>query len=519
MAVALKRLLAQRPAAVAALILVLVQLVRRLRRRKPSCPAVPGHWLLSNLPELLRRTFKNTHLEMFTGHHTLLGRTICYEMPGKPFVIDTTCPKNVEHMLKTNFNNYEKGSWFRVPLTELLGDGIFNADGALWHSQRKTASRMFTAQLFKDHIWHVVAKNSEKVRSILEQSADNAKNIDIFNLMNRFTLDTIGEIGFGADIGSLDDPSSPFLASFDHAQKSSYFRFFFPSPLWRLMRLLGIGTERGSRRHFELLDGYSLKVVRDLAKQAQEKSSAGPSFVGLFLQDALSRGEKPSEKFLRDLVLNFLIAGRDTTAQALSWTIFCIKGDPRVEGLLTKELADVLQAGSKDGSSKELSYDQIGKLPYLQAVVNEALRLYPSVPTDSKVAISDDELPDGTFVPRGTVVEFNPYAMARDCDLWGVDAGEFRPERWLELQEPPSPYKFPVFNAGPRECLGKRLAYLEMKAVLAQVFTSVSLELAIARDEVMPQSSITIGMSSGLPCTVRRRSQEVLNSESRAAGS
>eukprot|EP00435_Cladocopium_sp_Y103_P025577 s487_g6.t1 len=187
----------------------------------------------------------------------------------------------------------------------------------LWHMQRKTASRMFTAQRFKDHIWHVVQKNSAKVQSLLTDAADTQETVDVFRLMNRFTLDTIGEIGFGTDIGSLDDPTSPFLASFDHAQKAAFYRFILPGPVWRCLRLLGVASEHNSSLHFRLLDDYSRQVVRDLSAHIGSNGAAGSnSFVGLFLQDAASKGEQLSENFLRDLVLNFLIAGRDTTAQA-----------------------------------------------------------------------------------------------------------------------------------------------------------------------------------------------------------
>eukprot|EP00434_Breviolum_minutum_P031919 symbB.v1.2.028227.t1/scaffold2962.1/size66436/2 len=167
--------------------------------------------------------------------------------------------------------------------------------------QRKTASRMFTAQRFKDHIWHVVQKNSVKVQSLLATVAETRETVDIFRLMNRFTLDSIGEIGFGTDIGSLD---------------AAFYRFILPGPVWRVLRLLGVASEYNSSLHFRLLDDYSREVVRALAKSlADGDTSGGSSFVGLFLQDAASKGEVLSENFLRDLVLNFLIAGRDTTAQ------------------------------------------------------------------------------------------------------------------------------------------------------------------------------------------------------------
>lgn len=475
------------------------QLLRR--SKKASCPSVPGSWLFGNLPDFLRAASCHRHLDMFVEHHRELGKTILYKFPFKPEIISTTSPRNIEHMLKGNFHNFVKGWWFRAPLTQLLGDGIFNADGQLWHMQRKTASRMFTAQRFKDHIWHVVKKNSVKVQSLLATVAETRETVDIFRLMNRFTLDSIGEIGFGTDIGSLDDPTSPFLASFDHAQKAAFYRFILPGPVWRVLRLLGVASEYNSSLHFRLLDDYSREVVRALAKSlADGNTSGGSSFVGLFLQDAASKGEELSENFLRDLVLNFLIAGRDTTAQALSWTVFCVSGHPEVEKRIVEELSAL-----EDDVDRSLTYQKVSQLPYLQAVVNEALRLYPSVPSDSKVAIHDDTLPDGTFVPSGTVVQYTPYAMARDETLWGPDAADFKPQRWMEMEVPPSTYEFAVFNAGPRECLGKRLAYLELKACLAYIFRDFTVELAISRDKVLPQSSLTIGMSSGLPCRIHRR--------------
>ncbi|CAJ1355466.1 unnamed protein product, partial [Effrenium voratum] len=372
--------------------------------------------------------------------------------------------------------------------------GIFNVDGALWHTQRKTASKMFTAHSFKEHIWQVVHKNTTKVQSVMAKAADTAEILDVFKLMNRFTLDSIGEIGFGVDIGALEDPTSPFLASFDHAQKAAFYRFVLPDPVWRMLRLFGLGTEQDSAHHFQLLDSYSRQVVREL----NARGESGASFVGLFLQDARAKGQELSEDFLRDLVLNFLIAGRDTTAQALAWTIFCISGHHGVEEAIQEELDRVVGDGA-------LSYPQLSQLSYLQAVINEALRLFPSVPMGTKICLEDDHFPDGTFVPADTVVVFGSYAMARDEALWGPDASHFRPERWLNRKAPPSSYEFAVFNAGPRECLGKRLAYLEMKACLAHVFQHFVLSLALPRDQVLPQASLTIGMSSGLPCKVKRR--------------
>jgi len=101
------------------------------------------------------------------------------------------------------------------------------------------------------------------------------------------------------------------------------------------------------------------------------------------------------------------------------------------------------------------------------------------------------------------MVLYNMYAMGRDCTIWGDDAASFRPERWLEMDSVPDNYTFPVFNAGPRECLGRRLAMVEMKTCLAMLLPEISFELAIPASEITPDTQLTLGMARGLPCYVQ----------------
>jgi len=138
-------------------------------------------------------------------------------------------------------------------------------------------------------------------------------------------------------------------------------------------------------------------------------------------------------------------------------------------------------------------------------VINEGLRLYPSVPLNDKLVKHDDTLPDGTFLPKGTVVRYNSYGMGRNEDIWGADAADFRPQRWLEMEEVPSSYAWPAFHGGPRECLGKRLAQLEMKAILVRIIRAVKLQLAVPPSEIRYDAQLTIGCATDLPCTVEVR--------------
>jgi cytochrome P450 len=150
------------------------------------------------------------------------------------------------------------------------------------------------------------------------------------------------------------------------------------------------------------------------------------------------------------------------------------------------------------------------QLPYARATACETLRLYPSVPKDVREAARDDVLPDGTRVPRGSLVAYLPYIMGRDDTLWS-DAARFDPERFLADGEgaAASAWKFPAFNgSGPRQCMGQHLALTEASFVLALVYRRFSLELAPASQAggaLSHRDSLTLPQAAGVTVRVRRR--------------
>ncbi|XP_068326540.1 cytochrome P450 704B1-like [Pyrus communis] len=153
-----------------------------------------------------------------------------------------------------------------------------------------------------------------------------------------------------------------------------------------------------------------------------------------------------------------------------------------------------------------LSYDSLGKLYYLHAVMTETLRLYPAVPQDPKGILEDDVLPDGTKVKAGGMVTYVPYSMGRMEYNWGPDAASFKPERWLEegFFQNASPFKFTAFQAGPRICLGKDSAYLQMKMALAILCRFYTFTL-VPGHPVQYRMMTILSMAHGLKLTVARR--------------
>jgi cytochrome P450 len=189
---------------------------------------------------------------------------------------------------------------------------------------------------------------------------------------------------------------------------------------------------------------------------------------------------------------NFMIAGRDTTAIALTWAWMLIATHPAVEARLLAEATALLGpqqtgSGSSGGgappSYTSVDYDAVAHgLPFTQAVFMETLRLFPSVPKDVKQAVAHDVLPDGTRVQPGDVIAWSPFATGHSRAVWGPDAGEFKPERWLTPDGAgvikPSAFKFPSFNAGPRTCLGQQMATVEGAYVIALVVHRYRVRLA-----------------------------------------
>ncbi|MCD7463364.1 hypothetical protein HAX54_050424 [Datura stramonium] len=166
------------------------------------------------------------------------------------------------------------------------------------------------------------------------------------------------------------------------------------------------------------------------------------------------------------------------------------------------------------GSEKKLRIAVQQNLMYTHASLCESMRFYPPVPMDSKEAVKDDVLPDGTFVRKGTRVSYHPYAMGRSEEIWGKDWAEFKPERWLNKDEVTGnwvfvgkdAYTYPVFQAGPRICLGKEMAFLQMKRVVAGVLQRFKV-VPVADKGADPLfiSYLTAKMKGGFPVTIEER--------------
>jgi cytochrome P450 len=177
-----------------------------------------------------------------------------------------------------------------------------------------------------------------------------------------------------------------------------------------------------------------------------------------------------------------------------------LHNNPRAKNALLEEI-DSVGINSLD---KHISYEDIKLMKYAKAVFYETLRLYPPVSFEVKQCNTNDVLPNGILINKGEFVAWSIYAMGRSTRIWGADALEYRPERWLSMTTLPSPYEFPVFNAGPRMCLGKNMAELEGVFVLVSLMRKFNIDV-IYPEKVTYAQSLTLPMKDGLKCRITCR--------------
>lgn len=437
----------------------------------------------------------------------------------KQGLVTVTCdPKNLEHILRTRFDNYPKGPTWQAVFHDLLGEGIFNSDGDTWLFQRKTAALEFTTRTLRQAMARWVSR-AIKLRfcPILKSAEAKAEPVDLQDLLLRLTFDNICGLAFGKDPQTCAPglPENGFASAFDRATEASLQRFILPEVLWKLKKWLRLGMEVTLSRSLDHIEGYLSDVISSRKLELTNRQKDGNLHDDL-LSRFMKKKENYSDKFLQHVALNFILAGRDTSSVALSWFFWLVIQNPAVEDKILREICSVLieTRGGEDLASwteEPLVFEEADRLVYLKAALSETLRLYPSVPEDSKHVVKDDVLPDGTFVPAGSSVTYSIYSTGRMRSTWGEDCLEFRPERWLSADGKKfvaqESYKYVAFNAGPRICLGKDLAYLQMKSIAAAVLIRHRLAV-VPGHRVEQKMSLTLFMKYGLRVYLQPRDLE-----------
>ncbi|KAL6217490.1 hypothetical protein ACLB2K_010707 [Fragaria x ananassa] len=234
-------------------------------------------------------------------------------------------------MLKTNFPTYQKGQSFRQILQELLGDGIFNADGDNWKFQRQLASHEF---------------NTKSLRKFVEQVVDTELYYRLFPILSKSWF------GYDPEYLLPSLPQAKFAVAFDEAVQICSERFGYMRAVWKIKRAFRIGLERHLRHVVSDVREFASTIVRQ-KKRAMEETK------NLECHDLLSRflsSGHLDEKFVIDIVISFILAGKDSTSAALTWFFWLISKHPNVETEILKEIEEKSETGDGYHEAKEMVY-------------------------------------------------------------------------------------------------------------------------------------------------------------------
>lgn len=350
-----------------------------------------------------------------------------------------------------------------------MGSGIFTQDGAAWKHSRALLRPQFASNRHQ---------NFEEIKKCVESLISNIPQDGIVNLQPlffRLTFDTTTFLLFGETLSSLQSETiagqeSEFARAFNlsqeylsHRGRLGAFYWIVNTPEFR----------RACRTSHHFVDQAVQKAL-DANDAARPKNPADETKEQYVFIDALIQ-ETRDKKELRNQCLNVLLAGRDTTACCLSWTFRLLARHPKVLDRLRKEIESITGLGE---NAPLPTREDLKKMRYLDFVLKEVLRLYPSVPVNSRMALKTTTLPVGggpdgqspILIRKGEGVGYCVYAMHRRTDMYGSDASEFRPERWEDgklLRD--VGYGYLPFNGGPRVCLGQDFALLEAGYTVARL--------------------------------------------------
>ncbi|KAF7862662.1 hypothetical protein EAF04_007535 [Stromatinia cepivora] len=406
--------------------------------------------------------------------------------------INTADPENIKTVLATGFKDFELFSRRKAALMPIFGPGIFAVDGKEWEHSRAMLRPNFVRSQVAD--LHVFEKHLGK---LIKRIPRNGATVDLSKLFFMLTIDSATEFLFGESTDTLDEeksnsPGHKYSEAYDYMAE----RVGQEIRLGKPVNLLPNKKYRDSIKYVHsYVRTYVDKALALQTSNPSQKPQEPDSDRYIFLQE-LAKSGYSAQKIQAEL-LNILLAGRDTTASLLTLLFTVLSREKDVLEKLRKEVMGL--------EGRQPTFEEIKDMKYLKWCINETMRLYPIVPTTSRVAARDTVLPRGggpdekspVMVKKGSVVLWSSYVLHRRKDIYGEDAAEFRPERWEKLRVG---WEYIAFSGGPRICIGQQFALTEASYTtirLLQTFSKIE-----SRDDQPFTEWLTLTLSNKGGCKV-----------------
>ncbi|XP_073846356.1 cytochrome P450 4e2-like [Musca autumnalis] len=395
--------------------------------------------------------------------------------------------KDIEYILSSNTLT-EKSNMYDI-FKVWFAEGLVNINGSKWHKHRKIITPSFHFKILQD--FHITMNaNAGKFVKKLREVSQGERIFDFQKMVHNLTLDIICETAMGVQINAMDNPHSEFVKAVDFITESCSMRMF--DPFKRNMNVYQFYPE--CKRLFKALEVFKDFTYNIIEKRMQmcstqtlqkDKDMPLSEFTKqrhAFLDTLLSAtidGCPLSREEIYDEVSNFMFAGQDTTSSALAFAVYLLSLHMEVQRKVYEEQQRIIS----DDLQRDATFQELNEMKYLDMVLKETLRIYPSVPFISR-AVTEDINMNGKFIPKGTTLMLFLMSMGYNEQHY-PDPYHFNPERFNSSNERGdnhNPFESVPFSAGPRNCVGQKYAILEMKTVLSKIVRC--LEILPAVDEL-----------------------------------
>ncbi len=376
-----------------------------------------------------------------------------------------------------------------------LTPGLFNAEGEVWHRQRRMVMAGFTPQRVRAY-FPVMLKVLHHLQTRWQRAAAQGSAIDLQGDLMRYTVDTITGLAFGQEVNTLEAEGDVIQRHLDVIFPALFNRLFALVPYWRAFKLPSDhAMERSVAEVHRAIAGF-MALARQRLQQDPARREAPPNLLEAFLVAAEQEGSGVTDDDVAGNVLTMLLAGEDTTANTLAWMIWLLHRHPGVRARARDEVRRAAPRGIAD-----FTPELIDSLDYLEACAHETMRLKPVAPFMPVEALRDTVVGD-IAVPEGTLI-WNVMRHDSVSDQHMAHAAEFRPERWLADANPAKGLSMP-FGSGPRICPGRYLALVEIKMAMALVLSAFEIDDVQTADggEAVETMAFAMGPS---PLTLRLR--------------
>ncbi|XP_011307498.1 cytochrome P450 4C1 [Fopius arisanus] len=461
-------------------VLIVYQIIKKInnyyswREKINRIPGPSGRFPIIGLSWDIIKVKREDRLRWFHSMANQYKNGIYRTWIGFDPTIHINTPENAEIIFRST--TFIEKSVFYDSMVPWLGQGLVTSSGDKWFRDRKLITPAFHFGILDDFAEVMVEKVAILNERLKEQvELHGNKSFDVFDIIGKCSLDIICETAMGVNVDAQSKNENEYSRAVEELSMQAVNRMVRP---WLKFDWIYYRTEMGKkfRAAIEITQTRCTHVIEQKKIERQQKvktdcqdvdegigKAKRRAFLDLLLESSANAVKPWTIEEIREQVDTFMFAGHDTTGALISWALFCLGNDEKVQNSIHQELHEVF-----GNSSEPVTTKQIPQLKYLDRVIKEVLRMFPSVAVVSR-RISEDFQMGRHIIPSGCTVMMQIYQLHRDPRHW-PNPSHFDPDRFLpENSKGRHPFSYVPFSGGIRNCIGQRFAIMEIKIVLTEI--------------------------------------------------